>query len=187
MSTLLPRNLRLLLGGWIALAILSGCGSSPDLSPEVSTPVAEVERPVEPATVWGPWKVRLTLDGIQGTLDAGGLYCTIPGRVSTNPLVLFHTKPCLGSFQHAAITVRERVDGVMALDGIFLSDLAAPPEFKIQPDRPFLLLKPGEGVIVGMGESTQVSRLKPATAYQMDLMVQGEQGAETLAVRFVTE
>ncbi len=187
MSMLYQSNIGLLLGGWIILTVASGCGSTPDLPPQASTPVVEVGNPVEPDPVWGSWKVRMTMDGIQGEPDAGGRYCKIPGSVSTNPLVSFHAMPCLGPFQHAVITVRERVDNVVALDGIFLSDLAAPPEYKIRPDRPFLLLKPGEGVIVGKGESTQVSRLKPATEYQMDLMVQGESGTESLAVRFTTE
>lgn len=187
MSTLFLKKIGLFFGGFVALSVVVGCGSSPDLAHEASIPETGIDQSMEPDPAWGPWQVRVTLDGVQGESDAGGRFCRIPGSVSTNPLVSFHAMPCLGPFQHAVITVRERVDGVVALDGIFLSDLAAPREYKIRPDRPFLLLKPGEGVIVGRGESTQVSRLKPATEYQMDLMVQGENRTESLAVRFTTE
>jgi hypothetical protein len=177
---------------WLLLALIAcgiafqGCGSSPDPAAAEAAALAEAAEasaPVEPA---GPWKVRLTIDGEQGKPDANGLYCVFDQAVSTNPLVSFTLDDALGRFESAVVTIREVINGVVALDGIFISDFAAAEEYRLRPGRPFLLLNPGPGVIVGKGESVDIRRLKAGCTYQIDLVVQGNEGHETLPARFTT-
>ena len=142
--------------------------------------------PSAPVATDSPWKVSLIVDGVQGKVDADGLYYVFPEPVSTNPLVSFAMDGSLGRFQSAVITIREVIGGVVALDGIFISDFAAAEEYKLRPDRPFLLLNPGPGVIVGQGETIDIQRLKPGCTYQIDLVVQGDDGHQILPARFTT-
>jgi len=171
------------LAAWVGLF---GCGSSPDISAGDAIDPAANQDASDAIDVAGPWKVRLIIDSCLGKSDANGLYCVYPEKVSTNPLVSFSLAESLGAFQSAVITVREVVNGVVALDGIFISDFAAAEDYKIRPGRPFLLLDPGPGVIVGKGEKVGIRRLKRNTTYQIDLVIQGENGAETLPARFST-
>jgi hypothetical protein len=172
--------------GCLALAVgLFGCGSIPAILTGGTTDPSDPGSS-DSANVTVPWKVRLIIDSRLGRPDENGLYCVYPEKVSTNPLVSFTLDDSLGAFQSAVITIREVVNGVVALDGIFISDFAAAEEYKLRPRRPFLLLDPGPGVIVGKGEKVGIRRLKRDTTYQIDLVVQGENGHETLPARFTT-
>lgn len=177
---------------WIALiaggVALGGCGSSADFAAEEVVSAAasaeELGTRLDPA---GPWKVRLVVDGVEGRADANGLYCVFSEPVSTSPLVKFTLDERLGRFESAVVTIREVIHGVVALDGIFISDFAAAEEYRLRPNRSFRLLDPGPGVIVGKGERIGIRRLKSGATYQIDLVVQGRKGHEALPARITTE
>jgi hypothetical protein len=75
---------------------------------------------------------------------------------------------------------------VVALDGIFISDLEADELAKLRPGRPFLLLAPGLDVVVGGDAERKIERLRPGREYQLDLVVQGSRGYGTFYLRFRT-
>lgn len=134
----------------------------------------------------GTWPAAVTLDGLRGRPDAGGLYCVVAGTVSDNPVVMFRVDPSLGRFESAVVMVREVNRGVVALDGIFVSDVTADELAKLRPRRPFRLLSPGLGVVVVDARGVEITRLRSGQAYQLDLVVQGTRGYAAVSVRFRT-
>lgn len=172
--------------GLFALLVAAGC-SSPGASTSglVEGAVVSMDPVLQGREVpWGAFGVSVAIDGVRG--DPSERAIRVEGATTREPIISFLWRESVGTFRSAVITIREVKDDRVDAEGIFISDFAAEPGYRIVPERAFSLLDPGPGVIVGQGDRTDIDRLEPNTEYQLDLVIQSDGGSKTVPVRFRT-